>query len=179
MADLPWRMTLHDARDRDNRAALGALLRRVGDPYGRDPREDHVTGSGFVVSPCRNFTLLMHHAKLDRWLQPGGHCDGDPDVAGVAAREVFEETGLRARLLSRRLFDIDIHEIPARGDAPAHFHYDLRFLFEADLANPLLGNEESHDLRWVALDDLPRYAPQRSVCVLREKLPLWRAESGE
>lgn len=179
MADLPWRMTLHDARDRDNRAALGALLRRVGDPYGRDPREDHVTGSGFVVSPCRSFTLLMHHAKLDRWLQPGGHCDGDPDVAGVAAREVFEETGLRARLLSRRLFDIDIHEIPARGDAPAHFHYDLRFLFEADPANPLLGNEESHDLRWVALQDLPRYAPQRSVCVLREKLPLWRAESGE
>ncbi len=179
MADLPWRMTLHDARDRDNRAALGALLRRVGDPYGRDPREDHVTGSGFVVSPCRSFTLLMHHAKLDRWLQPGGHCDGDPDVAGVAAREVFEETGLRARLLSRRLFDIDIHEIPARGDAPAHFHYDLRFLFEADPANPLLGNEESHDLRWVALEDLPRYAPQRSVCVLREKLPLWRAESGE
>lgn len=179
MADLPWRMTLHDARDRDNRAALGALLRRVGDPYGRDPREDHVTGSGFVVSPCRSFTLLMHHAKLDRWLQPGGHCDGDPDVAGVAAREVFEETGLRARLLSRRLFDVDIHEIPARGDAPAHFHYDLRFLFEADPANPLLGNEESHDLRWVALEDLPRYAPQRSVCVLREKLPLWRAESGE
>ncbi len=179
MADLPWTMALHDARDRENWEALGALLARVADPYGRDPREDHVTGSGFVVSPCRSFTLLMHHAKLDRWLQPGGHCDGDADVAGVAAREVFEETGLRARLLSRRLFDIDIHEIPARAEAPAHFHYDLRFLFEADPANPLLGNEESHDLRWVALEDLPRYAPQRSVCVLREKLPLWRAESGE
>lgn len=179
MRDLPWTMALRDTRDRENWDALGGLLARVAEPFGRDPREDHVTGSGFVVSPCRGFTLLMHHAKLGRWLQPGGHCDGDADVAGVAAREVFEETGLRARLLSPGLFDIDIHRIPARGDAPAHFHYDLRFLFEADPANRLLGNEESHDLRWVALDELPRYAPQRSVCVLREKLPLWRAESGE
>ena len=179
MTDLPWTMELRDARDRQNWAALGALMTRGADPYARDPMEDHVTGSGFVVSPCRGFTLLLHHAKLGRWLQPGGHCDGDPDVAGVAAREIVEETGLSARLLSPRLIDIDIHEIPARADEPAHFHYDLRFLFEADPANPLLGNAESHDLRWVALDDLPRYAPQRSVCVLREKLPLWRAESGE
>ncbi|WP_353471913.1 NUDIX hydrolase [Salipiger sp. H15] len=179
MSELPWQMALRDARDHENWAALGALLARVPEPYGRDPREDHVTGSGFVVSPCRRRTLLIHHAKLDRWLQPGGHCDGNPDVAAVAAREIAEETGLHVRLLSEALFDIDIHRIPARGEAPAHFHYDLRFLFEGDPENPLLGNEESHDLRWVALDGLPRYAPQRSVCVLREKLPLWQAENGE
>lgn len=179
MSELPWTMALRDARDRKNWAALEALLARGGDPYGRDPAQNHVTGSGFVVSPCRRRTLLIHHAKLNRWLQPGGHCDGESDVAAVAAREVFEETGQRARLLSPELFDIDIHQIPARGDAPAHFHYDLRFLFEADPGNALLGNEESHDLRWVALDELARFAPQRSVGVLREKLPLWRAESGE
>ncbi|MCA0994456.1 NUDIX hydrolase [Alloyangia pacifica] len=179
MTDLPWTMPLRDARDRENLRAVAALLRRVPQPYGRDPAQDHITGSGFVVSPCRGFTLLLHHAKLNRWLQPGGHCDGDPDVAAVAAREIFEETGLAARQLSGQLFDIDIHQIPARRSEPAHFHYDLRFLFEADPAIPLRRNAESHDLRWVALDDLPRYAPQPSVCVLREKLPLWRAESGD
>ncbi len=75
----------------------------------------------------------MHHRKLHRWLMPGGHCDGEPDARSVATREIAEETGLISySLIQDAIFDIDIHEIPARGDIPAHLHFDIRYLFEAD-----------------------------------------------
>jgi ADP-ribose pyrophosphatase YjhB (NUDIX family) len=124
----------------------------------------HVTGSAWIVGPARERTLLLHHGKLDKWLQPGGHCDGSPDVAGVALREAQEETGLKSlRLVSPRVFDVDNHAIPARGAEPAHIHYDVRFLFEADPAEPLAVSEESHDLAWIELAGVSRYTQEESV----------------
>ncbi|MBI1217646.1 MAG: NUDIX domain-containing protein [Rhodobacteraceae bacterium] len=136
--------------------------------FARDAGIGHVTASGFVVSPDRTMTLLMHHRKLDRWLQPGGHCDGNPDVRAVAAREVAEETGLTdIRLLSPRVFDIDVHSIPARGAEPEHLHYDIRFLFESDSALPVPGNGESLALAWIGLTELERVTRAGSVLVVR------------
>jgi 8-oxo-dGTP pyrophosphatase MutT (NUDIX family) len=84
--------------------------------------------------------LLLHHNKLHRWLQPGGHGDpGETRGEQVASREVAEETGLTPRLHSSapRPFDVDIHEIPARKLDPPHEHLDLRYLFTADPREPL------------------------------------------
>lgn len=112
----------------------------------------HLTGSAWIVSPDRNRVLLTHHHKLDRWLQLGGHADGDPDIFAVACREAREESGLEhIRPLSSRIFDIDVHPIPARPGALAHYHYDIRFIFEADPAAPLVVSHESKELAWVAL----------------------------
>jgi hypothetical protein len=75
----------------------------------------HLTGSAWVVSPDRRRVLLTHHRKLDKWLQLGGHADGDPDLAAVAQREAHEESGLMGiRLLSPEVFDVDRHWIPER-----------------------------------------------------------------
>ena len=75
--------------------------------------------------------LLAHHRELERWLQPSGHSDGDPDTLAVAMREAREESGLDVRALDNAIFDIDVHRIPARGREPAHFHFDVRFLVQA------------------------------------------------
>ena len=112
----------------------------------------HLTGSAWIVSPDRTRTLLTHHHKLDKWLQLGGHADGDGDLLAVALREAREESGLTwVRAVSAEIFDCDRHLIPARGAEPAHYHFDVRFMIEADPAEPLVISSESKDLAWVEL----------------------------
>jgi 8-oxo-dGTP pyrophosphatase MutT (NUDIX family) len=123
--------------------------------FHRDHLPGHITASAWIVDESRNFVLLTHHAKLNRWLQPGGHADGEEDVTSVASREASEETGLRSiKLVSSEIFDIDIHPIPERKDFPLHDHYDIRFLFEASRAEKFTVTEESHDLAWIPVADL-------------------------
>jgi 8-oxo-dGTP pyrophosphatase MutT (NUDIX family) len=120
--------------------------------FDRNLAKGHLTGSAWVVSPDRSRVLLTHHHKLDRRLQLGGHADGNPDIFGVAQREAWEESGLaHLRPLSPEIFDIDVHPIPARPGAAGHYHYDIRFIFEADPAAPLVVSSESKELAWVTL----------------------------
>lgn len=124
----------------------------------------HVTGSAWIVNPARTQVLLTHHRKLNRWFQPGGHSDGDPNTRAVAWREAREETGLEGvSLVAEAIFDLDIHAIPARKSEPEHFHYDVRFLFEANDAVPLVVSEESNDLAWVGLHEVAALNNERSM----------------
>jgi 8-oxo-dGTP pyrophosphatase MutT (NUDIX family) len=130
-------------------------LLKSPDAYQRTHLPSHITGSAFIIDEERQSTLLTHHAKLNKWLQPGGHADGDENVLGVALREAEEETGLKTFTIpSSNIFDIDIHLIPARKDFPEHYHYDIRFLFIASKDEPLVITEESHDLGWKKITDI-------------------------
>jgi 8-oxo-dGTP pyrophosphatase MutT (NUDIX family) len=123
--------------------------------FFRDHLPGHITGSAWISDISSTKVLLTHHAKLNRWLQPGGHADGDENVVRVARREAIEETGLKSiKLLTENIFDIDIHTIPVRPDFPAHDHYDVRFLFTADASEKFTVTEESHDLAWVPLSEI-------------------------
>jgi 8-oxo-dGTP pyrophosphatase MutT (NUDIX family) len=165
-----------DERERGMRDRLVVFLEAHGlRAFDRAHPPGHVTASAWIVDPERTHAVLLHHRKLDRWLQLGGHVDGDPDVRRAALREAREESGLRTlRLISDDLYDIDVHRIPARGAEPEHDHYDLRFALEADPREPLRGNEESHAVRWIALDDLEQYAVDDSVRRLAVKSPSLR-----
>ena len=125
----------------------------------------HLTGSAWVLSPDGSSVLLIHHKKLDRWLQPGGHVDeADSTLADTAQREVMEECGLRdLTLLSPKVFDVDVHEIPARGHEPAHFHYDLRFAFRAGSMDFDANFNEVKNIRWVALAGLIAEDTEQSI----------------
>lgn len=117
----------------------------------------HFTGSALVLSADGQQVLLHHHRKLDRWMQFGGHADGDEDILRVARREALEESGIEGlEVLSPVPFDLDIHEIPSRPalGEPAHFHFDIRFLFAAPAGAQFTISDESLALRWFSLEEM-------------------------
>ncbi|MGC4023684.1 MAG: NUDIX hydrolase [Cyclobacteriaceae bacterium] len=130
----------------------------------------HITGSAWIVNKDRTKTLLVHHGKLNRWMQPGGHADGDENVLRVSLKEAEEETGLKYFKPNDQIFDIDIHTIPVRKDFPEHLHFDIRFLLEGSEEEKVVVSEESHDVKWVLLSELENYAQERSVLRMKEKL---------
>lgn len=153
------------------------LVREHADCFERTCRPGHITGSAWVLSHDRQQCLLLHHRKLDRWLQPGGHADGQTDVAEVARREAEEESGLSELTLAGDglPIDLDVHDIPARLDASgneiedAHQHHDIRFLFIASSGQQLALNDESHDLRWCSRDDVLNLTDEESVLRMMRK----------
>ncbi len=137
----------------------------------------HLTGSAWIVSPDRRRTLLTHHRKLDKWLQLGGHADGEADLLAVAFREAREESGLvRLHAVAPEIFDLDRHWIPPRKADPGHHHYDLRFMFEADPREPLTLSDESKDLAWVELDRVTALNPEESMARMVRKTAGLRRE---
>lgn len=128
------------------------FLHSHADVFHRHHPPGHFTGSAWLVDAMGRQALLTHHRKLQRWLQPGGHADGEADIAAVAAREAEEESGIAGLALDPQLFDIDRHRIPARGAEPEHWHYDLRFVLRAPPGASFFVGPESIDLAWVAIE---------------------------
>ena len=98
--------------------------------------------------------LLHHHRRLGRWLQLGGHDEGEHDPLATALREAREESGLLdLRPLSTAILDIDVHDIPARRSEPAHLHHDVRYALQTSTPDAIAQQEaESLDLAWLDLD---------------------------
>ena len=151
-----------EPREESDRLRMVEFARTHPNPFDRAIPEGHFTGSGLVMSEDGSAVLLLHHVKLHRWLQPGGHGEaGEVTGEAVAGREVAEETGLVPRLhpTAPRPFDVDIHRIPARKLDPEHEHLDLRYLFIADPAEPLRGeaseggSSSEPALRWFDVEE--------------------------
>jgi 8-oxo-dGTP pyrophosphatase MutT (NUDIX family) len=106
-----------------------------------------MTGSAWIVDNTGENILLTHHAKLNRWLQPGGHADGDEDILNVAQREAEEETGLKCLTLMGILFSISI-STPFRHETNSlnTFITMSGFYFRLPPMNLLSVTEESHAL---------------------------------
>ena len=120
------------------------------DCFCRSQQRGHITGSAWLLNPAGDKALLTLHHNLKRWMQLGGHSDGDADTLRVALREAAEESGIEGiQALSPEIFDVDIHRIPARPDKdePEHFHYDVRFLLRAPHEHYSI-SAESDDLAW-------------------------------
>jgi len=162
----------HHPEEAGRVAAVRGLVESRPECFLRSCLPGHVTGSAWILSPDHRRFLLTHHRKLDRWLQLGGHADGEPRVAAVALREAEEESGQGPfAILSARHpggvalpIDVDVHAIPARpGDAagpgePAHEHHDVRFALVASRDAVRL-SDESHALRWFEMTELETVLP--------------------
>ncbi|PLX29421.1 MAG: nucleoside triphosphate hydrolase [Alphaproteobacteria bacterium] len=129
------------------------------DCFLRSCRAGHFTASAFLLNPEKTHVLLLLHAKLDKWMQLGGHCDGDPDALGVAIKEAQEESGIqKIRAIRPTVFDIGIHLIPPYKEEEAHYHFDIRFLLHAYETDQVIQNHESKALQWLKItgENLPK-----------------------
>ena len=124
--------------------------------------EKHFTASVWITTTGKpKKILLVHHKKLGRWLQPGGHIEKFENPVTAAIREVKEETGLDINFLSDGIQFIDNEgtflttpeflmeqTIPAHGKQPLHFHLDINYVVsvpEQDLKHSI---KESHNISW-------------------------------
>ncbi len=162
-----------------------ALIEQHADCFDRTCRPGHITGAAWIISADRRRCLLTHHRKLDRWLQLGGHADGQWQVDEVALREAREESGMAAFSFvpidgALIPLDIDVHDIPERRDAlghvieDAHEHHDVRFLLIAHSGQDVCVSDESHDVAWFTPDEVRRRTDEESVLrMLRKTLELF------
>lgn len=153
------RHTPVDDQEARSLARIVAHAEAGGDLFDRRRWDGHLTGSAFILDASGERLLLLFHRKLDRWLQPGGHGEpGETDPLAVSRREALEESGIEGLSLhpaTPSLFDVDVHEIPARGEEPAHEHLDIRYLFVAPEGARLApGEGESRKLAWVPLAEV-------------------------
>ena len=144
-----------ERRDRDAIAALVAATPRCFDRDLYDP--GHITGSAFVLDARRGKVLLHHHRRLDRWLQLGGHDDGEHDPLATALREAREESGLTdLKPLTAAILDVDVHAIPAARGEPPHLHHDVRYALVTRTPDLIEQAAESLALEWFPLDEAAR-----------------------
>jgi len=173
--DLLNKLRIYAERWRDESDMIARFIAFVEsheDCFERSLAEGHVTGSAWVVNRAGTHVLLTHHKKLNRWLQLGGHADGDTDTLRVAMREVEEESGLTGIVpISDEIFDVDIHLIPERKGEPAHFHYDIRYVMRADAGEEYVVSEESHNLGWIPIESLHQFTTEASMLRMAGK---WR-----
>lgn len=156
--------------EREVITAFESFVRTHEQCFERTLSNGHVTGSAWILDQAHGHCLLTHHQKLQRWLQLGGHADGDSNIVRVSMREAQEESGLSSlRLISTEIFDLDIHLIPARGAEAEHHHFDVRFLFEGDRSETLSVSSESLDLAWVSLADIRDYTSEDSMLRMVQK----------
>ena len=139
--------------------------------FSRTNHHGHFTGSAWIINPDKSKILMTHHKKIGKWLQLGGHADGENDLLKVSQREAIEESGINNFVtLNNEIFDMDIHEIPAIGSDPKHLHYDIRFLLQADPdKESLIISNESHDVAWIHLDQIAHYNSEQSIMRMVDK----------
>jgi 8-oxo-dGTP pyrophosphatase MutT (NUDIX family) len=155
-------MTFRDSLERymlehaaeEHATACMHFLNLAERPFDRESREGHFTGSAWLVDVTGERVLLTHHRTLQRWLQLGGHADGDSDLAAVALREACEESGLMGLVVEPAIFDVDRHWIPERKGEAGHWHYDVRYVVRTGGQENFVVSAESLELAWVRIRDL-------------------------
>ena len=148
------------ARPELGEVVAGALL----DPYGHAERlvavlagaasaPGHLATNAWVFDAAVRSVLLVRHRTLG-WVCPGGHLDEGELPAAGAARELAEETGLLLEPVLARPALVRTNVFPSRDGEPAHWHWNIQYVFVADPAAPLIP-EEGAPLGWFPLDALP------------------------
>ncbi len=157
------------------------------DVLSRSCEDGHFTASAWICDREHKRVLLVYHRIFDSWAWTGGHADGDPDLLRVALREAEEETGLREfRVLNTDVLSggkgdekppisLEILKVKAhrrRGlFVPAHLHYNLTWLLEADATTPLrIKEDENSGVAWFLLDEVCAHCSEPQMQPIYAKL---------
>lgn len=124
----------------------------------------HFTASAIVFDEHQR-VLFVHHNKLGQWLYPGGHIDPNEDPVQAALREVLEETGVSAEVISDPLPgypSVTVHPPPyailemqvSDSKIGTHQHIDHVYVLRATSGQLTVQREEVSAARWVPIADV-------------------------
>ena len=151
-----------------------AFIAEAVDLFDRFSPAGHITCSAWVLDHTATRAALVFHRRLARWVQPGGHIESLESPRQAALREAQEETGITAlKLLDERLFHFEIFHFPAGKDGPAHLHYDLRYLFQAEASATLSPPLEMAGAAWIDLEALAEYSEEPTIRNMAERTRRW------
>lgn len=149
------------------------LVERGAAALDRNAGSQHMTASAFIFTPDLLHILLCFHRKAQFWVQLGGHIDPDDESAAAAAhREAMEESGLQdVKPLTQQPLDLNRHALAhAFGSCKIHWHIGYGFIARHDEAIQM--SDESEDVAWWAVDQLPHQTPNDFA----DRINLVRAE---
>ncbi len=130
------------------------------------------TSTGYVVNPNRTKLLVIFHNKLQKWLPAGGHVESNELPHEAAIREVFEETGVEARIISDdpdmglsgvvdcqipRPFSILYQIIPESRKDVEHIHVDFVYAMEAEESELKMQEEEVSRVEWLTKEEILKF----------------------
>jgi 8-oxo-dGTP pyrophosphatase MutT (NUDIX family) len=159
-------LTPFDEKEKEDIDFIISRIRTTPDILQETCVEGHVTGSALLLDVSSGKFLLHFHKKVKKWLQFGGHMDGELNPADTALREVKEESGIENIYFFPSKndvtpIDIEIQQIPEYNAKPAHLHYDFRFLIATDTPEQLNTGLEnvSNEFAWISIEDIddPKY----------------------
>ena len=154
------------------------LINSYEDCFTRDCLHAHITASAMIVNQDFSKTLLTHHKALDKWIQLGGHADGEKDALSVALKEAEEESGLKnLKFLSDEIFDLDTHFIPKHEEVFEHHHYDIRYLLQAHDSEEIIVSSESKDVQWIEIERVEKLTTSDSIKRMIEKIQMLQTNS--
>jgi 8-oxo-dGTP pyrophosphatase MutT (NUDIX family) len=136
------------------------FLAFASDPFERANLSGHIVADAWILNPSMTKVVMIEHGVHRHWNTPGGHCDGSADVFTAAIREAEEEAGLKNLTpLGNGIFDIHTGWVAPRVKngilEPTHLHFDVCYAFVAPDDAPLIISDESTDLCWIDLENLP------------------------
>lgn len=147
------------------------FVKEYKDCFERTLKVGHLTGSSLLLNEEENACLFTLHKKLNKWLQLGGHADGEVNLLQVSIKEAQEESGILDIIpLSEEIFDLDIHTFPKTSLTQEHLHYDVRFVLKVSKITAYTVSDESIDLKWISLADFEKYNLEPSILRMRDKL---------
>jgi 8-oxo-dGTP pyrophosphatase MutT (NUDIX family) len=141
------------------RAAYVTHLRVNRDGLWRSCFPDHLTAGALVVSNDRSHVLLNLHRKAGRWFHFGGHLEDDATLAGAALREATEESGLEGLVVDAEPLHLSTHPVEFCDPRGTVRHLDVRFLARTGSDVDPVTSEESIEVKWWPVDDLPTDEP--------------------
>lgn len=150
--------------EKNSKKEIINFLNNNKDDFLRTNSAGHLTASAWIINLVKKKVLLHHHQSLDKWIQLGGHLEENETIKEAALREAKEESGLNSiSFLDKKIFDLDVHKIPEAENIAEHYHYDIRYFFEADSKEKLEKSRESYNLKWIDLDKVRTYLKEESI----------------
>lgn len=121
--------------------------------------EKHFCVSVYVFNPKSQKFLMIKHKKIGKWLQPGGHIELNEDPEEASIREVFEETGIKVKLIGERFPTEEDFIVPIAIQKnlikESHIHMDFVYLaYPLENQIEVQNFKETDGLEWFSLQEI-------------------------